>query len=347
MIEFKLKIVKLLAIYVFLFGFLAIFYVGCASSRKQFNQYKGLSFVASPKELSESAVIDITEVGANAVSLMPFCYMPKSSEPELIYTMKNQWWGETVEGCRTTIQWCHNREIKVMLKPQIWCGSGTFTGYIEMKSEKDWLAWENNYRSFIMKFAELARSEGVELFCIGTELAKTVELRPQFWLDLIHEIRSIYKGKLTYAENWDSFDQPAFLKKLDFIGVDAYFPLSEKRNPTKEDLTEGWKPYVEKLKKCSETIGKKILFTEWGYRNIDYAAVKPWDYTEENVVRNDTLQSLLYTVTFEEVFTKDFIAGGFLWKWFPKSMLEGGETGTQFSPQGKPAEKVVKKYFRK
>jgi hypothetical protein len=41
------------------------------------------------------------------------------------------------------------------------------------------------------------------------------------------EIRKIYTGKLTYAANWDDFDKVPFWKELDYIGIDAYFPLSD------------------------------------------------------------------------------------------------------------------------
>jgi hypothetical protein len=131
------------------------------------------------------------------------------------------------------------------------------------------------------------------------------------------------------------------------VGVDAYFPLSDKEKPDRNDLIAGWQCHLFKMKKCSETTGKPILFTEWGYRNINFAGEKPWDYSELNRVRNDSLQSLLYSVAFDEVLSKDFIAGGFLWKWFPQSMLADHEPDTQFSPQGKLAENVVRHYFKK
>ena len=234
-----------------------------------------------------------------------------------------------------------------MLKPQLWIGEGTFTGYIEMKNEEDWKSWEKNYRSFILNFAELAAEEEVEVYCIGTELAITVAQRVQFWKDLIKDIRMIYKGKLTYAENWDSFDQPAFLGDLDFIGVDAYFPLSEQKEPTKTELQQGWQQHLEKMKQSSEKHQLPVLFTEWGYRNIDYSAQKPWDYSEGDKQQNDGLQSLLYEVAFETVFSQPYLAGGFLWKWHPNYSKQNVAGDTQFSPQHKPAEQTLKRLFRK
>jgi hypothetical protein len=37
--------------------------------------------------------------------------------------------------------------------------------------------------------------------------------RPKYWQELILEIRKVYKGKLTYAANWDEF------KRVPFWGV--------------------------------------------------------------------------------------------------------------------------------
>ena len=320
---------------------------GCAAQSESKVFFKGLSYVASPKELPISETDRLYETGANSISIMPFAYMPSAKKPLLIYSMEGQWWGESVKGCRTTIQRAKAKGIQIMLKPQIWCGNGTFTGYIDMATEEEWNFWEENYRLFILKFAELAQEEGVELFCIGTELAIAVEKRKGFWQKLIQDIREKYKGKLTYAENWDSFAAPAFLKDLDYVGVDAYFPLSDQKEPSVGEISKGWQVHLEKLKKCSEATGKQILFTEWGYRNVDFAGSKPWDYSENGAVRNDKNQVNLYKVVFETVFQKDYIAGGFLWKWFPSSMIETHESDTQFTPQGKTAEKLVRKYFQK
>ena len=42
---------------------------------------------------------------------------------------------------------------------------------------------------------------------------------------------------------------------------------------------------------------------------------------------------------------EDFWAGGFLWKWFPDGMGHEGYPEKDYTPQDKPAELIIKKWF--
>ena len=341
--------------YVMAILFYLILFNSCSSSqinRNQFqfeispdNKINGLSFVASPRKVDSIAFIHIDSVAANWISLMPFAYMPAADQSELYFNQKDQWWGERVEGVKATVEMAHQKSIQVCLKPQIWIGNGTFTGLIHMNSESNWIAFENNYREYLLTFAKLASETQVEYVCIGTELQQFVADRPVFWNALIDSIRSIYSGQLTYAENWDCFDKVPFWSKLDAVGVDAYFPLSPEKKPTIAQLKLGWQTHLEKLKACSEKENKPILFTEFGYRSMDFCAKSPWDYSNEYPV-NQQAQAIALQALFETVWNKDWFAGGFLWKWFPERNRHLGENDTQFSPQGKKAEAVVKNWYR-
>ena len=48
------------------------------------------------------------------------------------------------------------------------------------------------------------------MFCIGTELQFVVANDPEYWKQSIREIKQVYTGKLTYAENWDQFQNVPF-----------------------------------------------------------------------------------------------------------------------------------------
>ncbi len=154
---------------------------------------------STPYALGELDVLQQTH--ANHLAIMPFGFMPTLKSPDLRFDHPRQWWGERTEGCIETIKQCREEGFEIMLKPQIWIGGGDFTGFIEMNSETDWLQFEENYANFILNFARVAEDQKVELFCIGTELGKFVSNRPQFRTKLVNEVRKIYSGKLTYAEN--------------------------------------------------------------------------------------------------------------------------------------------------
>ena len=50
---------------------------------------------------------------------------------------------------------------------------------------------------------------------------------------------------------------------------------------------------------------------------------------------------------FEEAWSKPWIIGGFIWKWFPEHKNSGGEQHIGFTPQNKPAEHVLRHNYSK
>ncbi|MCM8570895.1 glycoside hydrolase [Gramella jeungdoensis] len=285
----------------------------------------GLSLVASRDSLTQNHVAKIVDINSNAVALMPFAFMRDNNEPELYFNLERQWFGERVQGIEQAIELLHEKKLKVMLKPQIWIRNGQFTGDLNFKTENEWLAFENSYREYILLYASVASEYNVELFCIGTELFNFVNERPGFWKDLIAELRRTYKGKLVYAENWDKVDKTEIWKDLDYIGADAYFPLSEKISPTQEEIQKGWKQHKEMLKELSSTYRIPVMFTEYGYRSIDFALKEPWNSDRDISSVNHNIQAKALSVLYEEFWTENWFAGGFLWKWHQHEKAGGIE----------------------
>jgi hypothetical protein len=233
-----------------------------------------------------------------------------------------------------------------MLKPQIWISRGAFTGNLKMNSEENWKVLEGSYRNFIMAYATLAQETKADAFCIGTELEQFVNHRPGYWTQLIKEIRNVYNGKLTYAANWDEYGRTPFWEDLDFVGIDAYFPLSDEKTPSVEQLRKGWQPHKEKIKSLSLALDKPIIFTEYGYRSNNYTAKKPWlvDHSQDEV--NLEAQTNATKAIFEEFWKEEWFAGGFVWKWFIDHEKAGGINDNRFTPQNKPAEEVIKSFYK-
>ncbi|MBT8253888.1 MAG: glycoside hydrolase, partial [Bacteroidia bacterium] len=222
-----------------------------------------------------------------------------------------------------------------------------YTGSIEMDSEENWELLENSYRNFIIDYAKLADNLKVEMLCIGTELDRFVQRRPEFWSTLIKEIKSVYNGRLTYAANWDEFKRVPFWNELDLIGVDAYFPLSESKTPTVEDCREGWQNHKSTIVEISRKHRKPVLFTEFGYRSVDYTAKEPWNSDRRMNIVNLTAQSNAMTALFEEFWDEPWFAGGFVWKWFHNEEWIKADENSLFTPQNKPVEQVIKLNYSK
>ena len=306
----------------------------------------GISFVASSKKVTQEHIDPVIKINANHASVMPFGFVKNLNHPEVQYNSERQWYGESKEGVKQYIRKLHENNIQVMLKPQIWVWQGEYTGHIQMHSEEEWKVFEDTYRNFIIEFAKVAQDSQVKIFCIGTELEQFIILRPEYWTSLISEIKEVYTGKLTYAANWDEYKRVPFWNQLDYIGVDAYFPISEKETPTLEEAQLGWNPWKKEMKALSHSVNKKILFTEYGYRSVNYTGKEPWDSNRDKSGVNLEAQNNATKALFEEIWNEDWFAGGYVWKWFLEYDKVGGLENNMFTPQNKPVEDIIRGYYK-
>jgi len=294
----------------------------------------------------------LERISPNFVAVIPYAFK-KSNESRVIYSRDNPyWWGEGLNGSRETIRQLKQLGYKIMLKPHVWLAGEGWPGDFDPtqrhsgdRVESEWSIWETSYREYILQMVSLAENEGVAILCIGTEYRYAVKRRTAFWAELIKEVRSIYKGKLTYASNWDNYEQVSFWKDLDFIGIDAYFPLSDSKRPEVSELLEAWNPIKKSILEFSDSIGKPILFTEYGYRSIPYNTRGDWK-NEEVSALDEEAQSIAYQALYQSWWNEKRFAGGFLWKWHPADSLykTNGAKG-RFSPQGKRVESVIKAQY--
>ncbi|WP_299678208.1 glycoside hydrolase [uncultured Dokdonia sp.] len=307
----------------------------------------GISFVASRDKVTNEHVKPVVQVGANYAAVMPFGFIRALDNPTIVYNTDRQWYGERRDGAKAYIKLLQSNGIKVMLKPQLWIWRGEYTGYLKMETEENWKALETSYERFILDYAKLAQETGTSIFSIGTELEQFVANRPAFWESLIQKIKTVYKGKLTYASNWDEYKRVPFWDQMDYVGVDAYFPLSEMQTPSVESVIDGWRWWKGELSAFSKLHDKKILFTEWGYRSVDFTAKEPWTSDHSVTTVNLEAQANTTRATFDTLWNEDWFAGGFIWKWFIHHSESGGSDNNRFTPQNKPAEAVIKEYYEK
>ena len=307
---------------------------------------KGMSFAAwwpglysSPD--SDQALVELKEDGANWISLIVTRYQDTIAST-MIYSAPGT---PTDEDLVHVINQAHSLGMNVMVKPHLdlandpmhWRGD-IGQGF----SEGDWTSWYTSYKSFINHYAQLAQTAGADQFCIGTELVST-EYRSAEWQSVVVGVRGLFSGPITYAANQGSEGSINWWDKVDFIGVDAYYPLTNKYDPTPDELKVAWMPLAAGLKALSEYWGKQILFTEIGYRSQDGANMHPWDYQIGGTVDLQE-QADLYRVVFENVFIEDWFAGIFWWSWEPDP-FQGGQCDMGYSPHDKPAEEVLRSLY--
>jgi len=300
--------------------------------------FKGIQLVSWSKgEYSrkpcDMSIDNVRKTNANALGILVTWYMdtPNSAEiePDPLKTPSD----EDIVHAITEAQ---NRGMKVMLKPHVDVRDGSWRGSISPTEKRSW--WVN-YETFILKYARLAEANEVELFVIGTELKRvaTDHSNESSWIGLIEKVRSQFTGAITYAANWDEYQSIPFFQNLDYIGIDAYFPLCQSRTPTLDELERGWTKWVEELSRFQAQVKKPVIFTEIGYRSIDYAGHEPWSWTKAGIY-NGEAQARCYEAAIQVFKQQQWFDGLFFWSWSVNPMA-GGDQG--FTPQRKPAEQVL------
>lgn len=303
----------------------------------------GVSWVGRPNPVTTGNIAAVKQVNAGWLALIPYGFS-KTGSTDLRYNQSWQWWGETPEGISKTTQLAKQQGLHVMIKPQVWLQGGTYVGHLTYETEAEWQGWEASYSDFILFFAELAEEVDADMFCIGTEWTAFFKARPNYWQQLIKEVRQVYNGPITYAANWDAYEAVPFWDQLDYIGVDAYFPVANKPDASVAHLVSGWQQHVVVMEALAAKHCKPILFTEFGYRSVSDCATKPWEHAggEQSL----TAQQNALEALFQRFWTESWFAGGFLWNWYPDHEGAGGDTCTDFTPQNKPAAEIVSNWYR-
>ena len=314
------------------------------------SKQKGVCWVGGRQIVTTNEIETAKKCGINWISQTPFGWQQQKDSPVIQFekgTDHNMWWGESTKGITTTTELALQVGIKSMLKPHLWVHE-SWPGEIKMKTEEDWKMWFNQYTDFMLHYAALAEKLKIEILCIGTELHQTITHETE-WRMLITKVRTTYHGKLIYAANFnEEYEQVKFWDALDYIGIQAYFPLTKKENVSVKDLAEGWSDHLSDIEKTQRKFNKPVIFTEIGYKSTTDAAIEPWKWPEEADIQkaSDQTQSNCYEAFFLAAWNKEWLEGVYFWKWYPQGG-HGRFDEADFTPQGKEAEKVMAEWFAK
>ncbi len=327
---------------------------GCAPSKMKYEFQKGMCYTSWTKDRyaspnSDASLKDMAKIGTKWVAILTTWYQQKCDTNTIFPTETTPSDSSIIHAIETA----HALGMKVMIKPHldiVDTSDGTWRGDIGCASEPDWKIWFENYRDFILHYAKIAEEHKVEMICIGTELTSVSTIKENMWKDIvIKPIREAYKGPLTYAANWnDEYTHIKFWDVLDYVGIDAYFPLVEdKANPTLEEIKKGWLlwSWVKEIEEFQKKVNKPIIFPEVGYCSADWTAKTPWEEIAAGRV-NLELQANCYQALLETFWNKEWFYGVYWWRW-GTDVRFGGPHNRGFSLQNKPAKDVVMKWYKK
>ncbi len=306
---------------------------------------RGMSYVSWWKgqyssEESDSSLANLRDTNTNYVALLVTWYMDARSS-ESIYPDENK--TPSDEDVIHAIGCIHDLGMSVMLKPHVDVKDGSWRGEIMPSNTA---AFFNSYSAFIGHYARMAQDNGVELFAVGTELKSlSGERFLPHWETVVRDIRIVYSGPLVYCSNWDEYQRVSFWSLLPYVGIDAYFPLSGSQTPSVEELMEGWSHWVAEIGHWQAEVGKPVIFTEIGYRSIDYPAKEPWVYGTPGSY-NGQAQANCYEAAIRAFKGADWsFLGMFFWNWLTDPNAGAFGDRTDFTPQNKPAEDALRHWY--
>jgi hypothetical protein len=271
------------------------------------------------------------EVGATAIAIVPFLWQPATTSPAIVRGSEM-----TDEELRQAIRDAHALGLASVVKPQVWV-EGSWAGAISLNSEDDWRVWFARYREAIKHLAGVAAEENAEVFCIGTELSRTIARRE--WRDVIAEVRATYPGRLVYfAHNAEEAELAPFWRSLDAVGVTLYPSLGA--DEAHASRVAAMRSEVDRIDALASRVGKPILVGEIGIRSAQGAAAKPWESAEERVALPDPQLQADVLADWLSVLDRPSIHGVLVWRWLTDP-AGGGLADTDFTVQGKPAESVL------
>jgi sugar phosphate isomerase/epimerase len=294
----------------------------------------GFNVIATPghpfgSTSAEAALLSAKRLGATTIAVVPFLWQPTPSSPDIVRGADT-----SDDALRTAIRQTRALGFVVIVKPHVWIPR-SWAGAVEPSSQAGWRAWFVNYRREIERIARIASEEDADALAVGTELTKTIR-RPE-WLDLIASVRRVFPRTLLYfAHNYEEVEAVPFWAKLDAIGVTLYPPLDA--DPASRHAAI--RQIVQRLDALAERIGKPIFVGEVGLRSAQGANAKPWESAEERRAAPDPLLQANVLADWLAALDEPQVEGVLIWRWFTNPAA-GGPQDTDFTVQGKPAERVL------
>ncbi len=278
----------------------------------------------------------MVELGANAVVLVPFL-----EQDSPVSTLVRRSDAVTMRQLQAAIGYAHAYGLKIILKPQILVAK-SWAGEINHAQPQQWRAWFASYSRHVLEYARFASEQQVDAFVIGTELSRAADQVD--WPGLIAQVRSVYAGKLTYAaHNVGGVDRFPYWHELDAVSLTMYpfLGLSGQRDEMQRHVDAA----VQQLQLAVAHIDRPLWVLEVGMPSARGASAKPWAWqglkhaTVDLFIQKHALEIWL------KALDKPWVDAVFIWAWY-SDYNAGGSHNTDYTPQHKPAESVIRHYWK-
>ena len=222
---------------------------------------------ASPE--MKATMNELKTLGVNAIAIHPYARINEAGQVKFRRNV--------IYHIVTPIRWAKELGQQFIVKPHLayWGTRFRWRGDINFENSDQWNLFFSTYKEWVIMIAAIAAEYQADILCIGTEYRHSLQF-DSAWRDIIDAVREVYNGKITYAANWDTYDKVTFWDDLDYIGIQAYFPLVDSESPSETDLIKAWQGIYDEIIPYAQKHNRKIVFTEIGYNTSTDAARIPW-----------------------------------------------------------------------
>jgi len=289
----------------------------------------------------------LVDLGVTSVSFV-FPVFQQSWTATNVYTDEER--TPTNTNIETFSRAAHERGLSVLLRPildeESLIADAQWRGTLQ---PTDRAAWFASYGSLMLDYAGFAEEEGIEILSIGTEFS-SLESETARWTELISDVRSVFSGRISYSYNWDAQDL-GFAESLDYVGIDAFFPLDLPPDATVDELVRAWQPWLDTLWNIQEVTGKDVILTEVGTRSEAGSYQTPWVWEGDGAPSQED-QTNYFEATCAVAITPAMRGEGrpfdgmYVWVADLNQGTDISPVDTGFTPLTKRAESVIEECYR-
>jgi len=303
---------------------------------------------------SEQTLDEMYRMGSNWVALTAFgrVWDLESTQIKLDFEASFE---ENRRDIIAVVKQAHARGMKVLLIPHIFVESSgskgdqadKWRGESNRQSAAAWARYLKAYREFVLTWANVASSAGVDAYSLGAECKSFSGRFGRYWTSLIADVRRTYAGLLTYNANWwGELEYVIFWDQLDLIGINAFFDMADKNGATYAEYVAKAVQYREQVANLAEVLQMPVIFTELGYTARTDAGVHPWQWPEnvKGAAFNPAEQARAYAAAAEAFLSERWFAGFFVWR-YGANLDDLQEPIWGFSPHTLPAQTLLQSIF--
>lgn len=257
--------------------------------------------------------------------------------------------------------------LKVMFRNQVWVENELTPPAANAAAW--WAKYYAARREYLTKIARIAQAENVDAISIGADYDSLVRIGLRSdapvdsitkYVEDIAEVKKIYRGKIYYDFVTGGTASSSFtpdlaklkpvLDQVDFIGISWWKGISDKNNPTQEELNTNAKQQFDNyLKPIYERTGKPIVLIGVAFASADGGSTGQYQYNSratdtwklpDNTLNDyaeqaDTFNAMLFATS-----QSPYIIG-----FYPFGYWRHVQQDKGFNIRGKPAENVLKEWY--